>query len=67
VSGTYTSGTDRGFFDGTLAGDRLTGRVGFGDTEFLLDARWDGADIVNGDMTIGVGVGRRSFEMRRRR
>jgi hypothetical protein len=67
VSGTYTSGTDRGFFDGTLAGDRLTGRVGFGDTGILVDARWDGADVVNGDMRIGGGIGLRSFEMRRQR
>jgi hypothetical protein len=67
VYGPYTDRHDRGSFSAALSGNRLQGRVEFGDTGILVDARWDGRDAVNGDMTIGGGVGRRSFEMRRRR
>lgn len=65
VRGTYTDRNDRGAVDGTVAGDRVTLRVNFGDTGHLLEGRWDGRDAVSGDFLAGGGVGRRTFEMRR--
>ena len=67
LSGTYQDRHDRGSVDGSVNGDRVQIHFYFGDTGMLGEARWDGADYVNGDIRIGGGIGMRSFEMRRRR
>jgi gluconate kinase len=66
ISGTYRDQHDRGTVSGTVTGSLVALRVNFGDTGILVDGTWDRADVVNGDLTIGGGIGRRSFEMRRR-
>jgi hypothetical protein len=67
LSGTYKDKNDEGYVSGAVTGDRVEMRVGFGDTGFLVDARWVDTDVVNGNFRIGFGIGNRSFEMRRQR
>lgn len=65
VLGRYSDQHDRGPFAGTIDRHVFQGRVDFGDTGILFDARWNLDDEVAGDMLIGGGVGRRTFIMRK--
>jgi hypothetical protein len=67
VTGTYRDQHDSGPVSGTVVGAVVQLRVDFGDTGILVNGQWSSADVVSGDLTIGGGVGRRSFEMRRQR
>jgi hypothetical protein len=67
LSGSYKDRHDTGSWDGSINGDRFRGHAYFGDTGHVFEGRWDGGDVISGDATLGGGIGRRSFEMHRRR